>query len=127
MELLGVAFLQLSASAGPQEFAPVLQGLTLAVLMFITGHISGGHLNPLISLSTAALGYHPLLHSLMYLVMQFLGALLGAFATRSLLPQAEATAFLPGDGPGCLDNSVIPPERLGHDQRYFFIVNLLEM
>ena len=76
-ELFCVAFFQLAMHCGSHEFAPILQGFALAVLIFIAGHVSGGHLNPLISLSTAVLGYHPLLHSLMYSIMQCLGAILG--------------------------------------------------
>ncbi|CAE7251207.1 AVT2 [Symbiodinium natans] len=40
-ELFCVAFFQLAMHCGSHEFAPILQGFALAVLIFIAGHVSG--------------------------------------------------------------------------------------
>ncbi|CAE7710133.1 unnamed protein product [Symbiodinium sp. CCMP2456] len=109
-ELFCVAFFQLATHTAPEDFAPVLQGLTLAALVFIAGHASGGHLNPLISLSTAALGYHPWLHAMMYCTMQCLGGILGALFAQALFPNSDRFFLAGVTGPGCLDRSTVPAD-----------------
>lgn len=78
------------AEAGP--FAPVAIGLTLMVLVYATGHISGGHLNPAVSLGAWIRGAMTATEMLIYWVAQALGALVGALLCRAVLPMAEESA-----------------------------------
>lgn len=78
------------AEAGP--FAPVAIGLTLMVLVYATGHISGGHLNPAVSLGAWIRGAMTATEMLIYWVAQALGAVAGALVCRAVLPMAEESA-----------------------------------
>ena len=50
------------------------------------------------------LGYHPMIHTFMYVLMQFLGALFGALLSGSLLPHGLQFVMRGDGGPGCLDH-----------------------
>ncbi|WP_087116917.1 MIP/aquaporin family protein [Corynebacterium urinipleomorphum] len=78
------------AEAGP--FAPVAIGLALMVLVYATGHISGGHLNPAVSLGAWIRGAMTATEMLIYWVAQALGAISGALICRAVLPVAEESA-----------------------------------
>lgn len=78
------------AEAGP--FAPVAIGLTLMVLVYATGHISGGHVNPAVSLGAWIRGAMTATEMLIYWVAQALGAVTGALICRAVLPMAEESA-----------------------------------
>lgn len=78
------------AEAGP--FAPVAIGLALMVLVYATGHISGGHLNPAVSLGAWIRGAMTASEMLIYWVAQALGAVTGALICRGVLPMAEESA-----------------------------------
>jgi aquaporin NIP len=53
-------------------------GLVITVMIAAIGHISGGHINPSVSISLAVTGYLSWKDLLFYLLGQFLGAVLGA-------------------------------------------------
>ena len=78
------------AEAGP--FAPVAIGLALMVLVYATGHISGGHLNPAVSLGAWIRGAMTATEMFIYWVAQALGALVGALLCRAVLPMAGEAA-----------------------------------
>ena len=61
-------------------------GFTICVLVFATGAISGGNINPAVTLSLFLQGKMSLLRMLLYIVAQCLGAITGAFYARSLSP-----------------------------------------
>lgn len=54
-------------------------GLSVIAMVYATGHISGGHLNPAVSVGLAVAGRFPARDVLPYVVAQVAGALLGAF------------------------------------------------
>ena len=59
--------------------APVFGwGIAVTVAVYISGFMSGAHLNPAVTLAMAAVGSLPWSQVLIYLVAQFLGAMLGA-------------------------------------------------
>lgn len=62
-------------------------GFTIFVLCFTIGHISGGHLNCVVSFSFALLGKITPLRALLYFLAQFIGGLVGAGFLKAVTPQ----------------------------------------
>ena len=62
-------------------------GLALAVLVSVTGHISGGHVNPAVTFSFVIAGRMPVQQGLAYIVSQLAGGAVGAFVLRSVFPR----------------------------------------
>ena len=58
--------------------APLAIGGTLAVMVFMGGHISGGHYNPAVSVAALLRGALPASEIIPYLVAQTLGGSIGA-------------------------------------------------
>ncbi|MDP9480696.1 MAG: aquaporin, partial [Actinomycetota bacterium] len=56
-------------------------GLALAAVVAAVGHVSGGHVNPAVTLGMAAAKKFPWAYVPVYLVAQLAGAVLAAFAT----------------------------------------------
>jgi len=74
---------------GPVVIAIALAfGLTLFVLAFMIGHISGGHLNPVISIVFVVLRKISVIRGLMYFGAQFCGTLVGIALLRASTPLA---------------------------------------
>ncbi|XP_052729831.1 aquaporin NIP6-1-like [Vigna angularis] len=57
-------------------------GLDVMILIFATGHISGAHFNPVVTLSFAALKHFPWKHVPMYIGAQILASICAAFALK---------------------------------------------
>jgi aquaporin Z len=110
-ELLGTFFLVLVAVGGgmvnarfggqavpygARVVAPAL--MVMAVILFM-GAVSGAHLNPAVSIAFALRGDFPWRRVPMYLIAQFLGAVLATLLLWSLLgKQGSAGLTLPGHG-----------------------------
>src|SRR5437764_6978224 len=66
----------------------IAHGLAIAVMVSAVGHISGGHLNPAVTLAAMAVRkIHPR-EALIYLAAQMGGAVAGAAVLRAALPQS---------------------------------------
>lgn len=61
-------------------------GLTIAVMVSATAAISGGHLNPAVTIGLFAAGKIDLLNAVGYVLAQCLGAILAAFFIKIILP-----------------------------------------
>jgi aquaporin Z len=77
--------------------APLIIGSALMVVVYMGGHISGGHYNPAVSLAAFLRGKLARADLAAYIVAQLLGALLGAylaylFLDRTFAPAPAATA-----------------------------------
>lgn len=65
---------------------PVVFGLVVAVMIYATGHISGAHFNPAVSLAFAVARHFPRRSLLTYWLAQFLGALAAMQTLCMILP-----------------------------------------
>ena len=104
-ELIGTFALVFVGSAISMYDAGLLavalaQGLTLAVVAYAYGHISGAHINPAVTFGLALNGTVEWAEAAVYWVAQFAGAVLAAFVLNSLVglvnPQAFAAAQTTG-------------------------------
>lgn len=80
-EFLGTAILTSvvlavsQSSIGLPYFVALAAGLTLMIIINVLGEISGGHVNPIITLAIWSMRKIDTLKALLYIVAQFLGAL----------------------------------------------------
>lgn len=110
-EAIGTFFLVLVIglslhSAG--ELAPLAIGSALMVLVYMGGHISGAHYNPAVTLAVRMRGKIEAKDVAPYMISQVLGAVLAAWAVRTM---TEA-AFAPAPGAGIEASTVLMAEIL---------------
>jgi MIP family channel proteins len=68
-------------------------GFTLAVFVYVFGHVSGTHINPAVTLGLAANGNIKWSEAVVYWVAQFSGASAAAFFLHALISLVDANAF----------------------------------
>ena len=68
----------------------IAYGLTLAVFVYIYGHISGAHLNPAVTVGLALNGSVKWLQAVIYWLAQFAGAILAVFFLKTLVESLGA-------------------------------------
>jgi len=61
----------------------ILTGAVLAIIIFLIGNVSGGHVNPVVSLSMFLSGSLPLSTFIAYTVVQLLGGLTAVYAYKA--------------------------------------------
>lgn len=83
-------FAIVSAVNSAGDFAPLAIGFTLMVLVYATGHISGGHLNPAVSIAAWLRGAIGAGDFIAYIIAQFVGGVLGALLSMAIFPRAAA-------------------------------------
>ncbi len=66
----------------------VAQGLALAIVITSIAHISGGHVNPAVTIGIWVAGKIETSRAVIYIVVQLLGAAAGAALLREAIPQA---------------------------------------
>jgi aquaporin Z len=87
VELIGTFFLVFTVGntvIGKSDVAPLAIGLSLAVMIFAGGHISGGHFNPAVTLGVWLRGKCDTKDVVPYIAAQIIGAVLAAFAVKFL-------------------------------------------
>jgi aquaporin Z len=72
--------------------APLVIGVTLMVIVYMGGHISGGHYNPAVTLAVFLRGKLPAGELVPYMAAQVLGATVGAYLSYMLLDRTFAPA-----------------------------------
>lgn len=78
-------------------------GLVVMVMIYATGHVSGAHFNPAVTVAFACLGRFPWRQVLPYVLAQCVAAAAAAAALRGLLGDVEHLgATLPKEGYGAL-------------------------
>jgi len=102
-EFIGTFFLVLTvcltAPTG-NPLAAIAIGATLMVMVYMGGHVSGGHYNPAVSLAAALRGVLPIGRLLPYWIVQVLAAVIAAFAAQFALGKPFACAPASGVGAG---------------------------
>lgn len=99
VELIGVMLFALLGSNCQQQFIPAANGITLAVLVYITANVSGGHLNPAVTIATMVTGHISVLKGAAYIVAQIVGDTLGMMLTAALRP--NYSLGMGNSAPGC--------------------------
>ena len=92
-ELLGTFFLVFAVGnsvIGAHALAPIAIGLTLAVMIFAGGHISGAHFNPAVTLAVWIRGKCDTKDVVHYIAFQMIGAVLAALLDTFLRGKGTA-------------------------------------
>jgi hypothetical protein len=76
-EFLGMVLFALYGGEARDSAAAYGNGLTLAVLVYATANISGGHLNPAVTAGAMISGHISWRRGLLYMLAQFLGGITG--------------------------------------------------
>lgn len=84
-----LVFIVMNAVATGSIITPLLAGLTLGLMVYAVGHISGTHINPGVTIGAWSIGKISMKDAALYVVAQFAGA-----GVAMLL----VSAFLPGSG-----------------------------
>jgi aquaporin Z len=98
-EFIGTYFLVLTvgfAVLGGTPFAGLAIGASLMVMVYMGGHISGGHYNPAVSVACALRKKLPWSEVLPYIAAQLAGAVAAALTVRGVLGQTFTIA--PAEG-----------------------------
>ena len=99
-EFIGTFFLVLTVGLTVVQgvaLAPLAIGASLMIMVYMGGHVSGGHYNPAVSFAVFLRGKMKSAGELSaYMLSQLLGAVAAALAVRVILGQTFAPA--PGDG-----------------------------
>jgi Glycerol uptake facilitator and related permeases (Major Intrinsic Protein Family) len=102
-EFIGTFFLVFTVCltvTGEVPMAPLAIGCSLMVMVYMGGHISGGHYNPAVSLAVLLRGKMPGKDFIPYVVAQVLGAIVAAYLssvifgrTIPIAPSANASVL----------------------------------
>ncbi|KAK9831439.1 hypothetical protein WJX81_004683 [Elliptochloris bilobata] len=101
-EFIGLAIFQIYGGSANDEVAAFGNGLTLAIAIYATANVSGGHLNPAVTFATCLTGHLSWPRGGLYCAAQLLGAIFGALVAAGLLPSAAVGG---GIGPGCFTHT----------------------
>jgi aquaporin Z len=97
-EFLGTLFLVLTIGLtvlGQSPMAPLAIGASLMIMVYMGGHISGGHYNPAVSLAAMLRGKLPSSEFGPYVVAQVLGATVASLLVYAILGRTFAPAPAP--------------------------------
>uniref|UniRef100_A0A7S0RNQ7 Aquaporin n=1 Tax=Chlamydomonas leiostraca TaxID=1034604 RepID=A0A7S0RNQ7_9CHLO len=94
-EFLGTALFQLLAGSVADD--PLQSAFAFTALLYATKFVSGGHLNPAVSLAALMSGHIDWLRGVTYIVAQLLGGIAGAVAQAWISPDSSFGKT----GPGC--------------------------
>jgi len=93
---------QVVLEPGAGQFAPLAIGIVLAVMVYATGHVSGGHLNPAVTLGVYLRGKASATDLVSYWIVQVLAGAVAAFAAMYLKGGAATAATALPVGPALL-------------------------
>jgi len=93
VELIGTFFLVFTVGASVYSgsaFAPLAIGAVLMVMIYASGHISGAHVNPAVTLAVLVRGRIGLGEAVGYWIAQLVAGLLAAAVVRGIITPAPA-------------------------------------
>jgi aquaporin Z len=96
VELIGTFFLVFTVGASVRSgstLAPVAIGSVLMVAVYASGHISGGHVNPAVTMAALVRGRIGPGEAVGYWIFQLLGGVLAALVVRAVVSPGEATTL----------------------------------
>merc|ERR1711916_260469 len=64
-------------------------GLTIVVLVYTVGHISGAHINPAITAGLMSTGHIEIVKGFIYMVVQIVGAIVGSALVRAMFSSSD--------------------------------------
>merc|ERR1711916_326105 len=64
-------------------------GLTIVVLVYTVGHISGAHINPAITAGLMSTGHIEIVKGFIYIVVQIVGAIVGSALVRAMFSSSD--------------------------------------
>ncbi|PLS24720.1 aquaporin [Bifidobacterium imperatoris] len=73
-------------------FVPLATGLAYAVITALFARVSGGHLNPAVTVAAVLTSKTNVVDGILYIIAQVIGAVAAAFAVVKLLPTSEQVA-----------------------------------
>jgi aquaporin Z len=94
-EFIGTFFLCLTVGMtvlNGTPLAPLAIGSSLMIMVYMGGHISGGHYNPAVSLAVLLRGALPAAQFVPYVVSQLLGAVAAGLMTQLIMGNTAAPA-----------------------------------
>lgn len=97
-EFIGTMFLVLTVGLtviGQSPMAPLAIGASLMIMVYMGGHISGGHYNPAVSLALAIRGKLASAELVPYMVAQLLGAIVASLLVYVIMGRTFAPAPAP--------------------------------
>lgn len=97
-EFIGTFFLVFTIGLcvlGQSTMAPLAIGSSLMIMVYMGGHISGGHYNPAVSLAAAMRGKLPMTELLPYMVSQILGAIVASLLVYVVMGRTFPVAPAP--------------------------------
>ncbi|MDX2123011.1 MAG: aquaporin [Gemmatimonadota bacterium] len=101
-EFIGTMFLVLTICLtvlGQSSMAPLAIGCSLMIMVYMGGHVSGGHYNPAVSLGAMLRGKLAASELVPYMVAQLLGAVVASLLGYVILGQTFAPAPSPTASP----------------------------
>ncbi len=114
-EFIGTFFLVLTVCLSVLTGAPLAGlaiGASLMVMVYMGGHISGGHYNPAVSLAVLLRGKLAVQEFVLYVVAQLAGALTAAFLAHVILGHTSKNSFAVAPGPNVSIGSALLVEIL---------------
>lgn len=84
-----LVFIVMNAVASGSNITPLLAGLTLGLMVYALGHVSGTHINPGVTIGAWSIGKISLREGASYIIAQFVGASIAMFALHGFLPEAS--------------------------------------
>ncbi|EXB36846.1 putative aquaporin PIP1-4 [Morus notabilis] len=92
-------------TSAPNLIMSILIAIIVAILLIATNPVSGGHINPVITLSAALVGIISLSRAAIYILAQCVGAILGALALKAVVNSTIEETFSLG---GCTLTVIAP-------------------
>ena len=97
-EFIGTFFLVLTVGLsvlGQSTMAPLAIGASLMIMVYMGGHISGGHYNPAVTLAATMRGKLPASELVPYMVSQILGAIVASLLVYVIMGRTFTLAPAP--------------------------------